>query len=73
MALQYRFFGEQVVKACVNNGASTVDISGEPQVSWPMQSAGDMGLGREDGALAWYCRGKALLRLLDTFCGVKLL
>jgi len=27
----YRFFGEQVVKACVANGASHVDISGEPQ------------------------------------------
>ena len=28
----YRFFGEAVVKACVENGASHVDISGEPQV-----------------------------------------
>uniref|UniRef100_A0A8D2J1F7 Saccharopine dehydrogenase-like oxidoreductase n=1 Tax=Varanus komodoensis TaxID=61221 RepID=A0A8D2J1F7_VARKO len=27
----YRFFGEPVVKACVENGASCVDISGEPQ------------------------------------------
>lgn len=26
----YRFFGEQVVKACVENGASHVDVSGEP-------------------------------------------
>lgn len=28
----YRFFGEPVVKACVENGASHVDVSGEPQV-----------------------------------------
>ena len=28
----YRFYGEAVVKACVDNGASHVDISGEPQV-----------------------------------------
>ncbi|KAH0622544.1 hypothetical protein JD844_024938 [Phrynosoma platyrhinos] len=28
----YRFFGEPVVKACVENGASCVDISGEPQI-----------------------------------------
>ncbi|XP_038249902.1 saccharopine dehydrogenase-like oxidoreductase [Dermochelys coriacea] len=27
----YRFFGEPVVKACVENGTSCVDISGEPQ------------------------------------------
>ncbi|CAM2111416.1 saccharopine dehydrogenase-like oxidoreductase [Caretta caretta] len=27
----YRFFGEPVVKACVDNGTSCVDISGEPQ------------------------------------------
>ncbi|KAM5163055.1 saccharopine dehydrogenase-like oxidoreductase [Mantella aurantiaca] len=27
----YRFFGEPVVKACVENGAHFVDISGEPQ------------------------------------------
>nr|XP_034964210.1 saccharopine dehydrogenase-like oxidoreductase [Zootoca vivipara] len=27
----YRFFGEPVVKACVENGASCIDISGEPQ------------------------------------------
>ncbi|XP_043210522.1 saccharopine dehydrogenase-like oxidoreductase [Amphibalanus amphitrite] len=33
----YRFYGEQVVKACVNNGASTVDISGEPQFLEGMQ------------------------------------
>lgn len=28
----YRFYGEPVVKACVNNGAHHVDVSGEPQV-----------------------------------------
>lgn len=28
----YRFYGEAVVKACVENGANHVDISGEPQV-----------------------------------------
>nr|XP_054486609.1 saccharopine dehydrogenase-like oxidoreductase [Agelaius phoeniceus] len=27
----YRFFGEPVVKACVENGASFIDICGEPQ------------------------------------------
>ncbi|NXK83235.1 SCPDL oxidoreductase, partial [Amazona guildingii] len=27
----YRFFGEPVVEACVENGASHIDISGEPQ------------------------------------------
>nr|XP_020643666.1 saccharopine dehydrogenase-like oxidoreductase [Pogona vitticeps] len=27
----YRFFGEPVVKACIENGASFIDISGEPQ------------------------------------------
>ncbi|XP_053567030.1 saccharopine dehydrogenase-like oxidoreductase isoform X2 [Bombina bombina] len=27
----YRFFGEPVVKACVENGAHFIDISGEPQ------------------------------------------
>ncbi|XP_041792767.1 saccharopine dehydrogenase-like oxidoreductase [Chelmon rostratus] len=27
----YRFFGEPVVKACVENGAHHIDISGEPQ------------------------------------------
>ncbi|XP_063773857.1 saccharopine dehydrogenase-like oxidoreductase [Pseudophryne corroboree] len=27
----YRFYGEPVVKACVENGANFVDISGEPQ------------------------------------------
>ena len=30
--LQYRFYGEQVVKACIENGAHHLDISGEPQV-----------------------------------------
>ena len=29
---QYRFYGEQVVKACIENGAHHLDISGEPQV-----------------------------------------
>jgi len=33
----YRFFGEAVVKACVENGASHVDISGEPQFLERMQ------------------------------------
>lgn len=28
-----RFYGEPVVKACVENGASHIDISGEIQVS----------------------------------------
>ena len=28
----YRFYGEAVVAACVENGASCLDISGEPQV-----------------------------------------
>ncbi|NXD88854.1 SCPDL oxidoreductase, partial [Halcyon senegalensis] len=28
----YRFLGEPVVEACVENGASCIDISGEPQV-----------------------------------------
>nr|XP_037842035.1 saccharopine dehydrogenase-like oxidoreductase isoform X2 [Chlorocebus sabaeus] len=27
----YRFYGEPVIKACVENGASCIDISGEPQ------------------------------------------
>lgn len=35
LCVQYRFFGEPVVKACVENGAHHVDISGEPQVCWP--------------------------------------
>lgn len=30
--LLYRFFGEAVVKACVENATSHIDISGEPQV-----------------------------------------
>uniref|UniRef100_A0ABI7WSG8 Saccharopine dehydrogenase-like oxidoreductase n=1 Tax=Felis catus TaxID=9685 RepID=A0ABI7WSG8_FELCA len=29
----YRFYGEPVVKACVENGTSCIDICGEPQVS----------------------------------------
>ncbi|CAG0914766.1 unnamed protein product [Notodromas monacha] len=33
----YRFFGEPVVKACVEKGASHVDISGEPQFLERMQ------------------------------------
>lgn len=32
VCLQYRFYGEPVVKACVENGAHHIDISGEPQV-----------------------------------------
>lgn len=30
--LQYRFYGEPVVKACVENGAHHIDVCGEPQV-----------------------------------------
>ncbi|XP_077998254.1 saccharopine dehydrogenase-like oxidoreductase [Glandiceps talaboti] len=33
----YRFWGEQVVKACVENGAHHLDISGEPQFLENMQ------------------------------------
>ncbi|KAK7103671.1 saccharopine dehydrogenase-like oxidoreductase isoform X2 [Littorina saxatilis] len=33
----YRFHGEQVVKACIEGGASHVDISGEPQYLEKMQ------------------------------------
>ncbi|XP_065109616.1 saccharopine dehydrogenase-like oxidoreductase [Paramisgurnus dabryanus] len=33
----YRFFGEPVVKACVENGAHYLDISGEPQFLESMQ------------------------------------
>ena len=33
----YRFYGEAVVKACVDNGAHHVDISGEPQFLERMQ------------------------------------
>uniref|UniRef100_UPI00398E51B1 saccharopine dehydrogenase a, tandem duplicate 1 n=1 Tax=Pristiophorus japonicus TaxID=55135 RepID=UPI00398E51B1 len=33
----YRFFGEPVVKACVENGTHCVDISGEPQYLEGMQ------------------------------------
>lgn len=32
LLLQYRLYGEAVVKAAVENGASYVDISGEPAV-----------------------------------------
>lgn len=34
--LQYRLYGEPVVKACIENGTSCIDISGEPQV-WKMK------------------------------------
>ncbi|XP_048830509.1 saccharopine dehydrogenase a, tandem duplicate 1 [Brienomyrus brachyistius] len=33
----YRFYGENVVKACIENGAHCVDISGEPQFLEGMQ------------------------------------
>ena len=33
---QYRFFGPAVVRACVENGAHHLDISGEPQVNTMM-------------------------------------
>ncbi len=33
----YRFFGEQVVRACLAGGAHHVDISGEPQFLESMQ------------------------------------
>lgn len=33
----YRFFGEPVVKACIENGAHHLDISGEPQYLETMQ------------------------------------
>ncbi|XP_070580714.1 saccharopine dehydrogenase-like oxidoreductase [Ptychodera flava] len=33
----YRFWGEQTVKACVENGAHHIDISGEPQFLEKMQ------------------------------------
>ncbi|XP_069625344.1 saccharopine dehydrogenase-like oxidoreductase [Ranitomeya imitator] len=33
----YRFYGEAVVKACIENGAHFVDISGEPQFLESMQ------------------------------------
>ncbi|CAG0914768.1 unnamed protein product [Notodromas monacha] len=36
-SFQYRFFGEPVVKACVEKGASHVDISGEAQYLERMQ------------------------------------
>lgn len=28
----YRFYGEPVVKACIENGTHYVDVSGEPEV-----------------------------------------
>ncbi|XP_078262006.1 saccharopine dehydrogenase-like oxidoreductase [Rhinoraja longicauda] len=33
----YRFFGEMVVKACIENGTHCIDISGEPQFLESMQ------------------------------------
>lgn len=33
----YRFFGEQVVKACISSGTHHVDVSGEPQYMERMQ------------------------------------
>ena len=30
---KYRFYGEPVVKACVDEAANYVDVSGEPEVS----------------------------------------
>jgi short subunit dehydrogenase-like uncharacterized protein len=33
----YRFFGEQVVEACVDQGTHHVDVSGEPQYLERMQ------------------------------------
>ena len=35
--LQYRYYGEKVVSACIKGGASHVDISGEPQYLEAMQ------------------------------------
>ena len=32
LSFQYRFYGEPVVKACIENGAHYIDICGEPQV-----------------------------------------
>ena len=29
----YRFYGETVVRACIESGAHHLDVSGEPQVS----------------------------------------
>uniref|UniRef100_A0A8C7WMH5 Saccharopine dehydrogenase a, tandem duplicate 1 n=1 Tax=Oryzias sinensis TaxID=183150 RepID=A0A8C7WMH5_9TELE len=37
LCAQYRFYGEPVVKACVENGAHHIDISGEPQFLESMQ------------------------------------
>lgn len=34
LSFQYRFYGEPVVKACIENGAHYIDICGEPQVVW---------------------------------------
>lgn len=38
LIFQYRFYGEQVVRACVEGGAHHLDISGEPAVSKPPNS-----------------------------------
>lgn len=35
LCIQYKLFGEPVVKTCVENGTHHVDISGEPQVYSP--------------------------------------
>uniref|UniRef100_A0A8C5BE28 Saccharopine dehydrogenase-like oxidoreductase n=1 Tax=Gadus morhua TaxID=8049 RepID=A0A8C5BE28_GADMO len=37
LSLQYRFYGEPVVKACIENGAHCIDICGEPQFLERMQ------------------------------------
>lgn len=44
----YRFYGEQVVKACIENGAHHIDISGEPQYLERMQLLYS-GKAREEG------------------------
>lgn len=49
--LQYRLHGEAVVKAAVENGASHVDVSGEPAVCWSLISTFQMidSVPRDDG------------------------
>ena len=37
IAFYFRFSGEQIVKACVENGTHHVDLSGEPQFLEEMQ------------------------------------
>lgn len=39
LSTQYRFYGEPVVKACIENGAHYVDICGEPQVMYCMKES----------------------------------